>query len=155
MKHAVFRPPFIEEGPALPTQVVIPNKLQKLEFNATTPEGACRVTVVTGEMQAGVQASSTGNWVNQSATIKALVDPTLTPGQFRKSTATASVSQVNANSNAFPTNTQWLLDDVQATYDDEAGQVQLTVDVTCSASGNGTSVSTGRILFQVTTLAKV
>ena len=48
---------------------------------------------------------------------------------------------------------QWVLDDARATFDDEAGRVQLVVDVTVRATGPGTSSQTTSLMFQVTTLA--
>ena len=48
---------------------------------------------------------------------------------------------------------QWVLDDARATFDDEAGRVQLVVDVTVMATGPGTSTQTTSLMFQVTTLA--
>ena len=48
---------------------------------------------------------------------------------------------------------QWVPDDARATFDDEAGRVQLVVDVTVRATGPGTSSQTTSLMFQVTTLA--
>ena len=48
---------------------------------------------------------------------------------------------------------QWVIDDARATFDEEAGRVQLVVDVTVRATGPGTSTQTTSLMFQVTTLA--
>ena len=70
---------------------VAPTDVQKMEFDVTTAEGPCRVTVVTGMLTAGLVANSG----TQSLSLTALVDPTLSPGQFRKATATAAYQADN------------------------------------------------------------
>ena len=139
---------------AMATIVVTPTKLQKIEYDVTTAEGAARVTVVTGALPFFFQATSSGPPVAQTISIKALLDPALTPGQFRRSTATASLANIFHISNAVPNNAQWIIDDAQATLDDEAGKVQLVVDVVFNVSGS-TAAGAQSIMFQVTTLAKI
>ena len=68
--------------------------LQKIEFDVTTAEGPSRVTVVTGMMQMVLTASSQGPFATQKESYKVLLDPTLTPGQFRKASAIASFGRV-------------------------------------------------------------
>ena len=133
---------------------VTPTNIQKMEFDVTTAEGAGRVTVVTGIIQAGPQAFSNSNsFSTQSLSITALVDPTLTAGQFRKATATAALAATSANTNAAPSSFQFSVDDVQASLDDESGRIELRVDATAGVS-NGSAIIR-RITFQVTTLAKI
>jgi hypothetical protein len=83
----------------------------------------------------------------------ALVDPTLTAGQFRRATATAALATTSANTNAAPSSLQFSVDDVQASLDDESGRIELRVDATAGVS-NGSAIIRG-ITFQVTTLAKI
>ena len=134
--------------------VVTPTKLQKVEYDVTTVEGAARVTVVTGALPFFFEASSSGGPATQSVSIKALLDPALTPGQFRRSTAIASFANQFHVSTTVPNNVQWIIDDAQATLDDESGQVQLVVDVTFNVLGS-TQAGAQSTMFQVTTLAKV
>jgi hypothetical protein len=55
---------------------------QKIEYDITTVEGAARITVATGTLPSNFQAFSAGTPLSQSVTIKALLDPTLTPCSF-------------------------------------------------------------------------
>ena len=71
---------------------VTPTNLQKMEFDVTTAEGPSRVTVVTGVIPGGLEVSAGNNFSTQSINLTALLDPTLTPGQFRKATATAALA---------------------------------------------------------------
>jgi hypothetical protein len=135
--------------------LVNPTKVQKLEYNVTTAEGAARITVVSGFLQAAVQAYSSGGTSNQSMSFKALLDPTLAPGKFRKATAIAALATTGHNSQVVPNSAQWSMDDAQATLDDESGQVQLIVDVSVSVTGTNSSVLISSISFQVTTLSLV
>lgn len=133
--------------------LVTPTNLQKMEFNVTTAEGPSRVTIVTGTVGASVFALAPSG--PQRNSFKALLDPTLTPGQFRKATATASLSSITYHNVTPPNEVSWEINDAQATFNDEAGQVQLVIDVTVSASGNNSSASIASLMFQVTTLARV
>jgi hypothetical protein len=137
----------------VPILVPVEN-LEKIEFNVTTAEGASRVTIVTGTMRVNFGAASDGEPIIHDATVKALLDPTLTPGQFRKATSMVSVSTLSQFIETASTRTQWSIDDSQATFDDETGRVQLLVDLHSEVSGNN-NVQIFRIKFQVTTLAKV
>jgi hypothetical protein len=139
----------------MPT-LVMPTNLQKMEFDVTTTEGASRVTIVTGTMPIDLSAfDNTGNTATGNGSFKALIDPTLMPGQFRKATATVSFGAISQSAQATPVIAHWLLSDVNANFDDEAGQVQLIVDVTVRATGPSAFVHTSLLTFQVTTLAKI
>jgi hypothetical protein len=50
---------------------------------------------------------------------------------------------------------QFLIDDAQATFDDEAGRVQLVVDLTIRSLASNMQSQINAVSFQVTTLAKV
>jgi len=129
--------------------LVTPTNLQKMEFNVTTAEGPGRVTIVTGTMPVLIGAL---NSVGQKDSFKALLDPTLTPGQFRKATATASLGAIAQWDGTAIT---WTIEDAQATLNDETGQVQLVIDVSVYAEGPGAAVQVRSLMFQVTTLAMV
>ena len=130
---------------------VTPTDVQKMEFDVTTAEGPCRVTVVTGMLTAGLLANSG----TQSLSLTALVDPTLSPGQFRKATATAALVSTEAGLNASPTQNifAFSVDGVEASFDGQTGRTELRVDLTVSVS-NGSAVIQ-KITFQVMTLAKL
>jgi hypothetical protein len=139
--------------------LVTPTNLQKLEFDVTTAEGPSRVTIVTGEMPIYGMATaiSSGAGGSAQASFKAVLDPTLAPGKFRKATATAAFGSIEYFGSAPPLNTRWEIQDAQATFDDEEGKVQLVVDVLISvqSSGTNTDATARSIMFQVTTLAMV
>ena len=139
---------------------VTPINIQKMEYDVTTGEGASRVTIVTGTM-AGINliAQSSGpGFAQQQGSFKAVVDPALTPGQFRKATALASVIGTIHTTDPSLASTlvqwQWRIDEVEATLDDESGQIALRVDLNVSVQGAGTA-QIDRVGFQVTTLAKL
>jgi hypothetical protein len=141
--------------------LVEPTNVQKIEFNVATTEGPSRVTIVTGTMPISLAAFGKPGNTTQSASFKALLDPTLTPGHFRRATSTVSfgaimsTASLSSASGGVKISEQWALDNAQATFDDKAGRVQLVVDVTVRATGPGTSAQTTSLIFQVTTLAKV
>jgi len=134
--------------------LVTPTNVQKLEYDVTTPEGAGRVTVVTGMLQYPLNAyAPAGMLVTQNQSFRALVDPTTAPGKFRKAVATASLRQIGQING--PSYAQWLINEVQATLNDETGRVQLVVDVSLNVNGTDVYVNLYSIDFQVTTLAMV
>ena len=139
--------------------LVTPDRLQKLEFDVTTAEGPGRATTVTGAIPIFLGAFSQGSFVTQKDSFKVLLDPTLTPGQFRKATAMASFAQFSSQEQQATAGGQnaagWQIDDAQATLDDETGKVQLVVDVAVTAFGSSMSVVAQSLMFQVTTLAKI
>jgi len=134
----------------MPTAVT-PTDVQKMEFDVTTTEGPCRVTVVTGILAAGLAATSS----TQSLSLTALVDPTLGPGQFRKATATAALASTGADLNASPTPStfSFSVDGVEASFDGQTGRTELRVDLTVGVSSGIAAIKT--IAFQVMTLAKL
>jgi hypothetical protein len=132
--------------------LVTPTNIQKIEFDVTTTEGPSRVTIVTGAMPIDIKAF---NGATVRGSFKALLDPGLTPGQFRRATATASLGHVLSMGNTTPLTNVWIIEDAQATLDDEAGRVQLVVDVTVSTGGTSVTAQVFSLMFQVTTLARV
>jgi hypothetical protein len=144
-------------------QSVTPTNIQKMEFDVTTPEGPCRVTMVTGSVYYNLQAfSDTNAPASQTASLSALVDPKLTPGQFRKATATVAITQMGDSmdipggvSSGFVTSAQarWTVDEVKASLDDESGQIELRIDVAVQALRGYAFLE--RLNFQVTTLSKI
>ena len=139
--------------------LVEPTNVQKIEFNVTTKEGPSCVTIVTGTMPISLAAFGKPGTTTQRGSFKAVLDPALTPGQFRKATSTVSFGAIMSSasltsaSGGVKFTEQWVLDNAQATFDDKAGRVQLVVDVTVRATGPGTSTQITSLMFQVTTLA--
>jgi uncharacterized protein YdeI (BOF family) len=134
--------------------LVTPTNLQKLEYDVTTGAGPSRVTVVTGIMPVFLQA--TANQGTQSGSFKALVDPQLNPGQFIKATANANLNNLTTNTNVtLPSSALWRIDEVEATFDDESGKIQLRIDATIGSGGANSFSNVQAFGFQVTTLAKI
>jgi hypothetical protein len=141
------------EGPLMAIQVT-PTKIQKMEFEVMAVEEPCRVTVVTGTIVHQIGALNDGI---QTVSLIALVDPKLTPGQFRKATATAAISQTSQK--IFPTGSgppstvKLTVDDVQASLDDESGKIELRIDASVTVANAIAAIEA--LNFQVTTLAKL
>jgi hypothetical protein len=111
--------------------------------HVTTTEGPSRVTIVTGTMPISLAAFGKPGNTTQRGSFKAVIDPSLTPGQFRGATSTVSFGAIMSSaslssaSRGVRVTEQWVLDDARATYDDGSGRVQLVG--TClpfSQSGN-------------------
>jgi len=134
---------------------VTPTNLQKMEFDVTTAEGPSRITIVSGILSPVQGAASSGsiNFSSQNFSVSALVDPTLTAGQFRKATATAALAQVSQTTSAVPSLQQWSITNVEASLDDESGRIEIRVEGQVGVT-NG-SISVNNVTFQVTTLAKL
>ena len=74
--------------------LVEPTNVQKIEFNVTTTEGPGRVTIVTGTMPISLAAFGKPGKTTQRGSFKAVLDPSLTPGQFRRATSTVSFGAI-------------------------------------------------------------
>src|SRR6476646_10750661 len=74
--------------------LVEPTNVQKIEFNVTTTEGPGRVTIVTGTMPISLAAFGKPGKTAQRGSFKAVLDPSLTPGQFRRATSTVSFGAI-------------------------------------------------------------
>jgi hypothetical protein len=134
---------------------VTPTNLQKIEFDTTTAEGPSRVTIVSGTLSVSGGGAFSGSigFENQNFNVSALVDPTLTPGQFRKATAIAALAATTTLVSALPSTAQYSIENVEASLDDESGRIEIRVDGQVGvANGN---VTLQELSFQVTTLAKL
>ena len=103
--------------------------------------------------QVFLKALAGNNFSTQSISLTALLDPTLTPGQFRKATATAALATTSAHADALGFNFQFSIDNVEATLDDESGRIEMRVDASVQVFNGSAGIQ--RIAFQVTTLAKL
>jgi len=133
--------------------LVTPTNLQKMEFDVTTAEGPSRVTIVTGTVSLTVGINSTGPYATDQRSYKVLLDPILTPGQFRKAISTVSLSNIVHVDGPPPTLTRWTVEDAQATFDDESGKVQLVIEARVLVGGDSANAHLDGVTFQVTTLS--
>ena len=90
-----------------------PQNIQKMDFEVTTSDGPGRVTIVTGMLPIGLNAWSQGQQQMHKESYKVLLEPFVAPGQFRKATATAALSYIMTS--GAPSETQWAIEDAQAT----------------------------------------
>jgi len=135
---------------------------QSLQFDVPgiAPAGATRVFMTTGIAQFPLAVQSPGpNLASQSTGVKLLVEPVIAPGQFRRATAVVALANLlHLDGNAAlgqGSQSQWQIDDVAASLDDESGKVELRFDVTVSALGTSTLTSLAAVTFQVTSIAAI
>jgi hypothetical protein len=134
-----------------------PTNLQKVEFNVTTAEGPSRVTIITGKIFPDLVVVLGGPArINQI--YKVLVEPALTVAKFRKAVATAALGGISRQgiltaSSVTTGRSVWIINDAQAFFDDDAGRIQLLIDVAVIAEEEEATVTA--ITFQVTTLSKI
>ena len=143
----------------MPVQANISNK-QSFEVIIQDADGANRMIICTGKLGVFLNAAdntATGNGVTQKETYKALIDPQLDAGQFRRALVVASFDGIEYRDND-PTqrdSVQWVIEEAQADFDDESGQVELRVSLMLHVRGIGSSARFRSISFQVTTIAAV
>ncbi len=141
----------------MPIQAAIKDK-QTMEVVVTGPDGANRMIICTGKMLLNFSAfdnTAGGSGVTQKETFTALIEPQLAAGQFRRAIAIASLANISYFDND-PTQrdgSHWSIEEAQADFDDESGQVELRVAVMLRPRGIGSSARIDEISFQVTTLA--
>ena len=143
----------------MPVQANISNK-QSFEVIIQDADGANRMIVCTGKLNCHHSAfdnTASGNGVTQKETFKALIDPQLEAGQFKRALVVASFDDIEYFDND-PTQrdgTRWVIEEAQADFDDESGQVELRVSLMLHVRGIGCSARIRSISFQVTTIASV
>ncbi len=143
----------------MPVQANISNK-QSFEVIIQDVDGANRMIVCTGKLNVFLNATdntASGNGVTKKETFTALIDPQLEAGQFKRALAMASLAGINYFDND-PTQrdgARWEIEDAQADFDDESGQVELRVSLMVNPRGIGSSAGIQSISFQVTTIASV
>ena len=131
---------------------------QTLEAQVTGPGGATRVIIVTGLATCSLNTavpSPGGGFGTQQGTFSAHVGPTLTVAQFRRAVATVSLTSLSATGSV--TTHSWAITDVDASFDDDEGRVELEFDVQVTVQGppmpGFTQVMLASVGFQVTILA--
>ena len=143
----------------MPVQANISNK-QSFEVIIQDADGANRMIICAGKLDIFLNASdntASGNGVTKKETFTALIDPQLEAGQFKRALVVASFADIEYFDND-PTQrdgARWAIEDAQADFDDESGQVELRVSVMIVPRGIGSSARIRSISFQVTTIAAV
>ena len=131
---------------------------QTLEAQVAGPGGATRLIVVTGLANCDLTVavpSPGGGTATQQATFTAHVGPSLSVAQFRRAVAAVSLASISATGSLVQHS--WAVTDVDATFDDDNGKVQLEFDVQVVVQGPPMPALTQGLLasvgFQVTILA--
>ena len=143
----------------MPVRAEISNK-QSFEVIIQDADGANRMIICTGKLDAVLFANdntASGNGVTQKETFKALIDPPLEAGQFKRALVVASFDDIEYR-DSDPTqrdSVRWVIEEAQADFDDESGQVELRVSLMLTVRGIGSSARFRSISFQVTTIAAV
>jgi hypothetical protein len=120
---------------------------QQLEVGVNGPDGANRMFVIDGTAAFTLTPGAGNDTI--SDTLRFPVGPTLTPAQFVRAIATASLASI-ANG-GLANNAQWAVNSVDADLDDQTGRVVVTADL---AVGD-TDGYLQRIGFQATILARL
>src|SRR5262249_26115863 len=126
----------------MPIVTLTPTNLQKMEFYGRTAEGPSRVTIVTGKIPLDwAAAGALDRTTSENRVMRVLVDPALAIDKFRKAVATVTIGGISRQGfdpdlvgAAIPrSRSEWIINDAQASFDDEAGRVQLVIDATVTA----------------------
>lgn len=134
----------------LPEQI---QNLQQLEVVVGGPDGANRMLTIHGQFDVSVSAIGTANNVSQATnTYRLLVGPVLTRQQFYRAIGIASLSKTQVNINIVPAICNISINDFDADWDDETGQVELKIDISASTFSQNNSTSINGIAFQATIL---
>ena len=129
--------------------------LQQMEVGVAGPEDANRLIIIDGQfaINLGVNGSGPG-WSTAKETYSVLVGPTFTRKQFVQANATASLANTQVNCIAGGV-ASFIINDVDADWDDESGQVDLRIEAQATAYGANQSVGIYGLLFHVTILAAI
>ena len=133
---------------------------QTIQFDVPASAGgtATRVFITTGIAQFGLGVGSSGQFVQQTQSVKLLVDPVITPGQFRKATGIvglANFAHADANAAGQNVSAAWRIEDIATSQDDESGKVELRFEATVGISGQNASAQLFAVTFQVTSIAAI
>jgi FlaG/FlaF family flagellin (archaellin) len=132
---------------------------QQLETIVAGPDGANRLFIVTGQLNTSIGASSQGPYSERQETFTVLVGPVFTRQQFYKAVATAAITNTTYNIN--PTNPESnnnfsaQLNSADADWDDESGQVELSIELKVGTSGSSNYVQITSVSYQVSILGAV
>jgi hypothetical protein len=128
-----------------PAQIENP---QQLTAVVAGPDGANRLFILDGQLPVGLGGAGA-----VKETFSVLLGPVLTRRQFVQATGTASLTGVGLFNVFAGGNVGWLIDSVDADWDDESGQVEMRIEV--STSSNNTFVQVNKLGYHVTVLAEM
>ena len=131
------------------------HNLQQMEVVVAGPEDANQLIVIDGQFDCNLAAIATSNVVvTTKETFSVLVGPTFTRKQFVQANATASIAKARAGvtPGGFA---DWNINNVDADWDDESGQVELRIEAQADAFAASQTALILGFLFHVTILAAV
>jgi hypothetical protein len=127
---------------------------QEIEVWVSGPGEANRMFIVNGIARmshAAVNVSGAGGIVTAKETFTVLVGPVLTNAQFLRAVATAAPNGVNGQFVRADGWEAWLVNEVDADFDDETGRTRLRVEAEVQAWGR--QVVMIAVSYQATILA--
>jgi hypothetical protein len=128
--------------------------LQQMEVVVAGPDDANRLLIIDGQFTCTVTAGSASiEWANVKEIFSVLVGPVFTRKQFLKANATASLAHALTSTTGQAVS--WQIENVDADWDDESGQVELTIEVNVGAEGQNQVAQILGLAFHVTILAAV
>lgn len=130
--------------------------LQQIDAVVSGPDGANRLTIISGQFDVYLNAYGNNQNVPNTTTFQVLVGPKLTRQQFYKAIASSSVAKVGFNFQTSPSGSSFGINDVDADWDDESGQVSVKIEAYVTAGGgNNNTTSLINLAFQATILYAV
>lgn len=124
--------------------------VQQLDVLVAGPDDANHLFIIDGQFDATL---TVGGQASAKEIFRVLLGPKLTNRQFVRAIATASIvkSQVaNIKTGGFAA---WNILDADADWDDESGQVELTIEAQVDCTGANQNVAINGFAFHVTILA--
>lgn len=129
---------------------------QRIEAAVAGPDGATRLFVFAGLLQADIATyCSAAQTVSQTQTFTVLIGPVLSRRQFVQAIATAAIAGTSTGFQTLPAQFSSQINGVDADWDDESGQVNLSIEVSVSATGTMVNNCIQKLSFQVTILAAI
>ena len=130
---------------------------QNLQVGVSGPGDIASMYLVSGIANGVLNAfAPSGGFNQQQATFSTHVGPVLTAAQFRKAIASAAITSLSSSGgDSF---NSWAVTEVDADFDDDAGRINLTFDLSVSVSAGATGssqsvvASVGFQVFILTTL---
>ena len=128
--------------------------LQQLDVLVAGPDDANHLFIIDGQFDVTLAIGSQGaNLAVAKETFNVLIGPKLTNRQFVRAIATGSIVKTQIANIAPVGFATWSIVDVDADWDDEAGQVELRIEAQASCLGSNQSASINGFAFHVAILA--
>ena len=122
---------------------------QQIEVFVSGPEDANRLYLCTGMAQAYLGAYNDPNGANQTFTFR--IGPVLTRTQMVRATASVAFASTNQYELGSPSSYSYGVQNVEADWDDESGQVEVRFDL--FATSQNLYVTVSKVSYQVSILA--